>query len=189
MQTKQIAHTALLSAAALSMYALENALPPLFAFAPGVRLGLSNAVCLLAIFLLGWDGAYLVFLVKSVLGALLAGNPGALLYALPAGLLSLTVQILLVKFLLNRLSLCGISVIGAFVFNAVQLLVARLVTGVPLLAVLPLYLLSGAAAGLFTGLVVYFILRYLPRSVYLNSLKKPIKNKNMRTCANEKEES
>ena len=92
----------------------------------------------------------------------------SLLYSLPAGLLSLTIQILLFRFVFPRLSLMSISFIGAVVHNLTQLFVASLIVNQNLMIALPVYLITGIAAGLFVGLAAYYIIRYLPKKVYLN---------------------
>lgn len=167
MTTRKLTYTALLTAVALAVYALESTLPPLLSFAPGARLGLSTAVCVLAVFLIGVRGAFTVLLCKCVLGALVTGNPGAMLYSVPAGVLSLLVQTVLIKLLFKHISLTAVSVTGAIVHNAVQLGVAGLITGVNLYAALPLFLVASVLSGVFTGLLVYVLLRYLPKKTYI----------------------
>ena len=59
-----------------------------------------------------------------------------------------------------------ISLIGAMIFNSVQLFVACLVTKVNLIMLLPWLLLAGLLAGAFTGFLTYAIILRLPYSVY-----------------------
>lgn len=151
------------------MFYLESLLPPLlYAIAPGSKLGLSNLVTVIAFVILGYADAFIVLLLRCFLGAVFAGGITSLLYSLPAGLLSLTIQILLFRFVFPRLSLMSISFIGAVVHNLTQLFVASLIVNQNLMIALPVYLITGIAAGLFVGLAAYYIIRYLPKKVYLN---------------------
>lgn len=167
MNAKRITYNALLLAVAMALTVLEHSLPPLFAFAPGAKLGLSNAVCLFAVLFLGIPDATVILIGKCLFGALFAGNVGALLYSLPAGTASLLIEIVMLKTVFPLFSITGISVTGAVVFNAVQLIVASLITGTALYAALPVFLLASVTAGMFTGLAVYYLFKSLPKSVYL----------------------
>ncbi len=167
MSAKRITYLSLFTAAALVLHVVESALPPLLAFAPGAKPGLSNVVGLVALFVLGTVDAYIVLILRCLIGSLLGGNVWSLAYALPAGITSLTVQIILIKLVFPKLSLIAISFIGALTHNAVQLAVASLTVSVNLLPVLPLMLLASVAAGVFVGLTAYFAVKALPQKFYL----------------------
>ncbi len=165
--TKRLARIALLTACALVLSLIENALPPLLSFAPGVKLGLANAACLIALIISGVSDAYAVTLIRCLLTALLSGNVTALMYSLPASVASLTVMTLMYAFLFPKIGLVSVSVTGACVFNAVQLCVASAVVKTNLLGVLPIMLITSVLAGAFTGLVAWCFVKYLPKKVYL----------------------
>lgn len=149
------------------MHVVESSLPPLLVFAPGAKMGLGNVVGLVALFILGTADAYAVLIIRCILGALFGGNLWSLAYALPAGIASLTVEVLLIKLIFPRISLVAISFIGALTHNVVQLCVASLTVGVSLLPVLPFMLLASVVAGLFVGFTAYFAIRCLPPKMYL----------------------
>lgn len=165
--TKRIARAALFTALALIMSLIENSFPPILAFAPGVKMGLANVVSLIALIILGVPDAFIILIIRCVLGSVFGGNISALLYSLPAGLIALSVQTVLYKFLFPRISLMAISFIGACIHNAAQLTIASLMLNVNLVAVLPLTLLASLIAGLFVGVVTYLTVKFLPKSVYL----------------------
>ena len=120
MSAKRIAYAALLTAIALVLHLLENALPPLLSFAPGAKMGLSNVVSLIALFLLGVPDAYVILIIRCLLGAVFGGNLWSLVYALPAGIISLTVQVLLVKLVLPKLSLTAMPAASMACFAAAE---------------------------------------------------------------------
>lgn len=166
MRTKRITRVALFTTAALLLHLIESLLPPLLPFAPGAKMGLSNVVTLLALVLLSYTDAYLVLLLRCFLGSVFAGNVSSLMYSLPAGVISLTVQLLLYHFLYRFLSVMSISFAGAVVHNAVQVAVASLTVQTNLVLMLPFMLLASVIAGLFVGIVAFFVIKYLPKSVY-----------------------
>ncbi len=160
--TRRLTTLALLTAAALVLSLVESMLPPLLPIAPGAKLGLSN----IAPILLGVPDAFIVMTVKSLLGAALSGGLSGLMYSLPSGTASLAVEALMFYLLFGKTSLSMISLVGAVVFNAVQLCVACAVTGVDLLPLLPPLIAAGILAGAFTGLAAYYIIKKLPYTVY-----------------------
>lgn len=168
MQAKRITRIALFTAAALLLNLVESMLPPVLPFAPGAKMGLSNLVTLVAFIILGYTDAYLILLLRCLLGSMFAGNMSALIYSVPAGLLSLTVQILLYHFLFRFVSIMGISFIGAVIHNAVQVMVASIIVKTNLMAMLPFMLLASVIAGLFVGITAFLIIKYLPKKTYMN---------------------
>lgn len=171
MKSKRIAYLGLFTAAALVMHVIESSLPPLLAFAPGAKMGLSNVVSLVALFILGASDAFIALILRCLLGAVFGGNIWSLAYSLPAGIVSLTAETILIKFVFPRVSLVSVSFIGALCHNAVQLAVASVTVGVNLLPVLPLMLLASVVAGLFVGFAAYFCVKYIPSFVYILPLK------------------
>lgn len=164
--TRRITVAALLLCIALVVSLIENMFPSLIPLAPGAKLGLSNIAPLLALILLGISDAYVVAVLKCLLGALLSGGLSGLMYSVPSVLVSLTVEILLFMLLFDKMSIAMISLAGAIVFNCVQLFVACAVTGVNLITLLPWLMTAGLLAGAFTGLLTYYIVKRLPYSIY-----------------------
>ena len=159
MNVRKLTTLALLTAAALVMFVIELQIPAPIPV-PGVKLGLSNIVTLAVLCLFGWKEALAVLLVRIGLGAIVTGQVGALPYALAGGLLSFGVMLLLKKVIRDR-QLWVLSVIGGFFHNLGQLGMAILITNTPgLVAYLPVLLLSGMAAGLFTGLCAQPVVRH-----------------------------
>lgn len=164
--TRKITALSLLVCVALVVSLIESMLPPFIPLAPGAKLGLSNVAPLLALVMFGIADAFTVMLIKCFLSALVTGGLSGLMYSLPAGLLSLTVEVVLFTFVFDKMSLSGISLVGAVVFNCVQLLAASLITGVNLVSLLPWLMTAGALAGSFTGLLTYYTVKKLPFSVF-----------------------
>lgn len=162
MKTKKLTRLALLAAVALGMYVLEAQLPSPIPVA-GIKLGLSNIVTVYAVFAFGPWEALAILLVRVFLGSLFTGQMMALAYSLAGGLLSLAVMLLLRKTLAHR-QIWVASVLGGIFHNVGQILVAMAVTATPSIAIyLPVLILSGLAAGLFTGLCAQYLINHMKK--------------------------
>lgn len=162
MNTKKLMTLALLTATALIIFVVEAYLPPP-APIPGMKIGLANIITLVALALYGRREAFLILLVRVVLGNLLVGQFFAMLYSLAGGLACYLVMCVCYR-LLGQERLWVISVFGALAHNVGQIAVAVAVTGTwQIVWYLPLLAAFGMIAGAFTGLAATFVLRRLQR--------------------------
>ena len=162
MKTNKLTRLALLAAIALGLYVLEAQLPSPIPVA-GIKLGLSNIVTVYAVFVFGPWEALAILLVRVFLGSLFTGQMMALAYSLAGGLLSLLVMLLLRRVLTPK-QIWIASVVGGICHNIGQILVAMAVTSTPSIAVyLPVLILSGLAAGSFTGLCAQYLIDHMKR--------------------------
>ena len=147
---------ALFTAAALTIFVIELQIPSIGI--PGVKLGLANIVTVAAAFLIGpWD-AGAILLCRIMLGGLFSGQIMALWYSLAGGTLCWLVMLPLRRILTER-QIWVMSVIGAVAHNIGQILVALAVTRTAaILYYLPVLMVSGILAGLFTGIAAQFAL-------------------------------
>ena len=155
MTVKRLTRSALLTAIALTIFLVELQIPSL-APIPGVKLGLANIVTVFAMFLLGPVDTFGILLCRILLGGLFSGRVMALAYSLAGGLLCYLVMLLLRRVVtVRQIWVC--SVISAAAHNIGQIAVAILITGTPALIIyLPVLMVSGILAGLFTGLCAQF---------------------------------
>ncbi|MBQ6207913.1 MAG: Gx transporter family protein, partial [Oscillospiraceae bacterium] len=151
MTARRLTENALLTAVALILFTVEAQIP-LPVPIPGVKLGLANIVTVWAVCMLGPADALCILLCRIFLGAVFAGNMSVLLYSLSGGLFSLCVLLLLRRVTTrNQLWIC--AVFAAIAHNAGQIIAAVLILqSLAVLAYFPFLAVSGAAAGLFTGL-------------------------------------
>lgn len=156
MQTKRLTTAALLTAIALTIFMVEAQIPAVVPI-PGIKLGLANIVTVYAMFLLGPADTLCILLCRVFLGSLFSGRIVTLFYSLGGGLLCYAVMLPLHR-LVSRRQIWMCSVIGAMAHNVGQILVAIWVTGTPAIVYyLPVLMLSGVIAGLFTGLCAQFL--------------------------------
>ena len=160
MKAKRIATAGLLAALALIIFVVELQLPSLVPI-PGIKLGLANIVTVAAMFLLGPVDTAVILLVRILLGSMFTGQMISLAYSLAGGLLCYLAMLILRK-LLTEKQIWVCSVIGAVAHNIGQISVAIFITGTPaLISYLPVLLVSGILAGLFTGLCAQFTVNKL----------------------------
>lgn len=162
MKTKRIAVTGLLVALAMILSYVESLIPP-FAAVPGMKLGLTNLVVLVALLCMNAGYAFAINVVRIVLVGITFGNLFSMIYSLVGGLLSFLVMLLLKRS--GKFGPVGISAAGGVAHNFGQILVAMFVleTG-KLIYYLPFLCLSGTAAGLAVGLLGGEMARRLVRT-------------------------
>ena len=147
---------ALLTAIALTIFMIEAQIPTLVPI-PGVKLGLANIITVFALFAFTPKDAFLILFVRVFLGSVFSGQISTLLYSLGGGLTCFA-SLLVMRRIISLEQLWVASVIGAVFHNIGQTIVAIIVTGTPSIAVyLPILLVSGIIAGLFTGLCAQFL--------------------------------
>ena len=157
---KKITMASVLSAFSVIAFLIEGLFPPLII--PGARMGISNVFILFAVLLLGFEYGYAILVVKILLGSLFSGNISAVIYSLPAGIFSLSVEILLIYFT-KKVSIVATSIVGATINILLQNLTFCLVTNnIEYLIYSPYLALLGVLAGLIVGLTIYFIIKIIP---------------------------
>ena len=164
--TKKIALCALYSTFALLSFMLESLIPPLII--PNARIGISNIFILLSTFSLGLYYGITTILVKSILGSLFIGNVSAVLYSLPAGVIALVVQVLILSFN-SKVSITATSIIGSIINSLVQNVVFCVFTNsFEYLIYLPYLAVISLISGLIVGTIIYILLKKIPK-IYLGA--------------------
>lgn len=159
--TQKIALRAMLVAVAFVLAWLEAQIPTFIAV-PGVKLGLTNLVVLVALYKLGWKDALVINVIRIVLVGFTFGNMFSLMYSLAGGLLSGVGMIVLKELLKARL--VTVSVVGALLHNLGQLIVAMIVLDTSsLFYYLVVLWIAGAAAGTFLGLICVPIVKNIKK--------------------------
>ncbi len=128
---------------------------------PGVKPGLANIVIIIIIYSFAWYDALFVDVARVFLAALLRGT----LFEMPfymslAGALLSLLAMLLAKWFLRRLTIYGVSLLGAYFHSLAQVLVAVLfVDSWSIFYYFPFIALLSILTGLVTAFVADRILR------------------------------
>ncbi|NLY08511.1 MAG: Gx transporter family protein [Tissierellia bacterium] len=169
---RKIIFLSLLTSMGLALGVLESSIPipiPL----PGARLGLSNMVILITMVLFGFKEAIIVSVLKSVLLMLVTGSVTGFMYSIAGALFSTVGMAVSYRLLYGKISLIGVSLIGAALHNFAQVTVAVLILGkLRIYAYLPMLLLLGIATGCFVGLSSTYISEKLTKTLMLQIREK-----------------
>ena len=150
-QTKQLTLCAILICLALALSYVEHFIPlHLLIPLPGIKLGLANIVTLITLYLLGSKSAFTVLALRCALGAVFGGGITSFLFSVIGGLLAMAVMTAARH--MNKLSIYGVSILGAAFHNIGQILVAMLLMrSIYVAAYLPYLLGVSIFTGLLTG--------------------------------------
>ncbi len=173
--TKQLTICAVMISLALALSYTERLIPlqmviPL----PGIKLGLANIVTLIALYLLGTKSAFMILILRCILGSFFGGGVTALMFSLTGGLLAVTVMFLAKK--IPLFSIYGVSVLGAAAHHTGQIAIAMiLMRSAYVGAYLPYLLAAGLLTGLATGAAGSKVLHVL-LSIHDSSLSNSFAN-------------
>lgn len=148
---KRVAVYGVLIALALILSYLESLIPAFFAV-PGMKIGLTNLVVILALYLIDWPSAVIINILRVILVGILFGNVYSLIYSLAGAILSGAGMIILKK--TGKFRMLTVSIAGGVLHNIGQILVAVLILNTVKVAWYVLILwFSGIAAGAVIGII------------------------------------
>jgi heptaprenyl diphosphate synthase len=157
----RIALCGILVAVALVLSYVES-LIPLPLPIPGIKLGIANAVALMALYRLDGKTAFAINISRILLSGLMFSGFSAMLYGLAGGVLAVTVMIVCKR--TGLFSTVGVSVAGAAAHIFGQIALASLIIqNSAIFITLPILLISATISGAFIGYLTHLILRYLPK--------------------------
>ena len=160
---RNITNIALLTAMALAISLLEHMIP-LPVPIPGAKLGFSNMIILITLYMYGFKSALLVGILKSFLLMLITGSVSAFFYSIAGAILSAIAMAISLKYLSKIASFIGISEIGAFFHNLGQILVAMIFMGnVKMIIYFPALVIMGVFTSFFVGLSVNYVTSHMKK--------------------------
>lgn len=158
-KTRKMVLLGILVSQALILHIIERMIPVPVPV-PGIKLGLANAISLVAIILFGPKEALVVVGLRTFLGSVFGGGVSAFIYSFIGGCISTMAMAVMYKQFRSLFSLPVISVVGAVFHNIGQILVASLIVqNAKLFYYLPLLLISAVITGLFIGFAVQYTLK------------------------------
>ncbi len=159
-KTEQLALMAVLLALILILGIVESFIP-LGAGIPGIKLGLSNAVLLFAIYMLGVKEALILMALKVTVPLLyMPSYLQTILYSAAGSVLSMLFMLLVRR--IPGMSVLGVSVTGAVLHNVGQILMAMLILQTEsLLYYLSILVVVGIVTGILTGTAAKLVMQHL----------------------------
>jgi heptaprenyl diphosphate synthase len=161
LSVRQIALCGLLTAMMLVLGYVES-LIPISVGVPGIKLGLSNALLIFAVYMLGAKVSLVLMLLKVVLSGLLFGGVSAMAFSLAGGAVSVMAMILLKR--TGGLNPVVVSMVGGAAHNVAQVALAMVILETTkLLYYMAILLLVGLGMGAVTGIAAASVLRHMSR--------------------------
>ncbi|MCY6960542.1 Gx transporter family protein [Clostridium brassicae] len=162
-KTQKLTFIALFVAQGLVLYMVERMIPVPF-ITPGAKLGLTNIVTLLALYMFDFKDVFLIIILRVILSTLLGGTLSSFLYSISGGILSFIAMYFMKRIGKDQVSIIGISIIGSVFHNIGQIIVAALVIeNVMIVAYLPVLLIAALGTGFFVGLTSKYLLPFMKR--------------------------
>ena len=130
---------------------IESLIPMPFGV-PGMKLGLTNVVIILLLYLFGPLDAIIVSILRVVLIGFMFGNVYSMCYSLAGAVISFIFMYILYRF--TKFNMIAVSVVGGLLHNSAQLLVAIIFfdSGY-LIYYLPALLITGVVTGAIIGVI------------------------------------
>lgn len=146
----------LLTAGAMVLSIIEGMIPLPY-IAPGAKLGLSNIVTMTVLVLFGFKDTLTVVILRCILLMMVATNPISFIYSIVSGIFSAVVMSVGIKYF-KKLSLIGVSVLGAMAHNASQVTVAAIMfETLGIYYYLPVLSLVSIFTGCFVGYTSIYV--------------------------------
>lgn len=163
--TKKIAVLAILTSLSLITFIIESLFPPLIL--PGAKMGLANIFSFVALIMYSPLEAFIVVGVRTLFGAIYAGNISAMLYSFTGGIVSMAVSSVLMYLAYPKISLFAVSVCAAIAHNITQNIVFVFLSHSYLMfGYMPYLALLGVLSGAIVGGVTMLIFRGVPQNVF-----------------------
>ncbi len=155
---RKLIHLALLASLGTILFVIEEWISPTI---PIFKIGIANSITLLVLLWYGWKEALVVVFIRVCAGTLWIGSflsPG-FYFALCGGIFSTFAMAIVLPFYPKAFSLIGISIVGAWIKNAVQLGLAWLfyVRHLQIWSILPWFFLISLLGGTLVGAMVTLI--------------------------------
>lgn len=160
-KVNQMTVCAILVSMALVLSYMEHFIPlQMLIPLPGIKLGLANIVTLMALFFLGEKSAFTILIIRCILGSVFGGGISGLAFSVTGGLLAMTVMCIFKRS--RRISIYGVSILGAAAHNIGQILVAVfLMSSGYVIGYLPYLLVVSVFTGMATGGICAGVFRIL----------------------------
>ena len=157
--SRKIAYYGIFGALAILAGYVETMIPVPIPI-PGVKLGLSNVVVLMALYVMGSKEAFAVSIVRVAVSALLFKGAAGLWYSFAGAVLSFVIMALVKKS--EKFSVVGVSIFGGIFHNIGQLAAAWLILGRAVVVYMaPVLIICGAATGFGIGIISEMCVKHI----------------------------
>lgn len=151
MEIKKISRMAMLLALSVVLNIIESFIPIFSGAVPGFKLGLSNIVILLVVYIYGFKDALLISILKVFLVGILRTGLFSMsfFFSLGGAILSVIAMCLVKK--ITKLSIIGVSIVGSISHTLGQFIIAIIFYNVNMLYYMGLALILALPTGILIG--------------------------------------
>lgn len=154
---------AMMTATAIVLHYVEGMFPVPVNL-PGIKLGLSNVVSLVALYLFGPAPAFTILVLRVMVTSFLYSGLSSMIFSMAGGLLSVLAMTIIYRFRNKGFTILSASIMGGIFHNIGQLAAATLVLGTAaVFSYLPVLMMSGIATGAATGILAGIIVPRLKK--------------------------
>ena len=151
--TRKVPKLGVFLALALILSYVESLIPFYFGI-PGMKLGLTNVIIVLILYLDDWKDAALISFTRVLIAGFMFGNVYSIIYSLGGALLSFLIMLILKKTM--NLHIITISICGGIFHNIGQILVAVwAMDNIYIAGYIPALYIAGIITGFLIGLLAY----------------------------------
>lgn len=169
-KTNKMVFISVLVAQALILYLVEGMLPIPF-IAPGAKLGLSNIITVVCLYIFTLKDAFLVIILRIILSTFFGGSMSSLLYSIAGGIFSLFAMYFIKRLGKDHISIIGVSITGAFFHNLGQIIIAAFVIqNANIVVYLPILSAAGIGTGFFVGVTSRYLMVYIRKLPFYSSI-------------------
>jgi heptaprenyl diphosphate synthase len=170
-KTQKLTFMSLLVAQALVLYLVERMLPIPF-IAPGAKLGLSNIITTVCLYIFSLKDAFIVIVLRVLLSTLFGGSLSSFLYSIAGGIFSLLAMYFIKRLGKENISIIGVSITGAFFHNLGQIFTAALIIqNINIIVYLPILAVAGIGTGFFVGITSRYLMLYINKLPFYSNVK------------------
>ncbi|MEG1255859.1 Gx transporter family protein [Clostridium sp.] len=160
---RKMIYISLLVAMSLVLHIFEGMIPVPF-ITPGAKLGLANIITVIALYTLSYKEAFLVLFLRILLSVMFGGSISRLIYSLAGGILSYLFMVFIKSIGKEKISIIGVSCVGAVFHNVGQLIAASLIVKtMGIMLYLPIMSIAGIGTGIFVGITGNFAVMHLKK--------------------------
>jgi len=162
LSVKKIAIIAIFISLALILSYVDS-LIPLTIMVPGIKIGLANVVIIFSLYMLGFNTALFISIIRVILSSVLFGSILTFAYSMTGAMLSILVMVILKNKV--KLSTLTISIIGAVMHNIGQILMAIILMNTKeIIYYLPILMITGMISGTIIGIISALLIKFFKKN-------------------------
>lgn len=164
MNTRKLVRLSMLLSLSIVLSILESMIPVVGTIVPGIKLGLANAVIVFVLYMYSFKEAVYVSILRIIIVGILRTGLFSIMFffSLSGALMSILFMMLFKKM---KLSIVGVSIVGAVAHSIGQIIVAIIfLNNINIVYYLPYLLLLSIPTGIIVGISAKEVIKYYEKT-------------------------